>query len=96
MNRNCIETLNTILKISNKGVRKTQILYKANLSHAQLKKYLDFLTDKELLREEQGLVSIYYKTTSKGIEFIEYCDRVQSMLGLEKERTHDYRRSVSL
>ncbi|MDQ1280446.1 MAG: hypothetical protein QG670_1709, partial [Thermoproteota archaeon] len=84
MNRSRIETLCAILKVSSKEVRKTKIRYKANLNHHQLEKYLDFLIKKKLLVEDLGQANIYSKTTSKGIEFIKSCERIQSMLGLDE------------
>ena len=84
MKRNRLETLCTILTISVKGIKKTHILYKANLSHIQLEKFLEVLLSKELLiKEKDGL----YYTTGKGQSFIEECEKIQSMLGENNKKS---------
>lgn len=59
-----------ILKASRNGVPKTEIMYRAGLSFAQLTDYLSLLV-------RLGLVEVYrkngrsiYKTTAKGIRFL--------------------------
>jgi predicted transcriptional regulator len=80
MNRGRIETLNIILTISTRGIKKTHILYKAGLSYAQLKKYLDVLISKGLLAEEHEADGARYRTTDKGLKFIEEYKKIQSIL----------------
>jgi predicted transcriptional regulator len=71
-NRTRVEILGSILKVAGSGTLKTHIMYRANLSHRQLEKYLAFLENKGLLRgfvdEETG--TNLYKATEKGIEFL--------------------------
>lgn len=55
-----------ILKIAREGKRKTQIMYKAKLSHAQLKLYLELLRHSGLLESNDGV----FKTTKKGLQVI--------------------------
>ena len=52
-------------------------MYKANLSHKQLEKYLELLDSKELLHRKNG----YYATTDKGLDFIAGFKNVQSLMG---------------
>jgi len=65
--RNRFETMDTILKLCVKGSKKTHIMYRANLSHQQLEKYLAILLERNLLAIEQGI----YVTTPRGMVFIE-------------------------
>jgi predicted transcriptional regulator len=58
--------MNEILNLSLKGLKKTHVMYKANLSHNQLEKFLKILTEKKLLTKENNR----YITTEKGREFI--------------------------
>ena len=44
--RSEIEIIKEIITLSQDGMRKTEILYQANLSFAQLKHYLKYLLDK--------------------------------------------------
>jgi len=76
--RNRLETLNAILTTSAKGVKKTHIMYRANLSHQQLEKFLEFLTSKGLLVKEGN----YYNTTNKGLIFIEEFGKIQSLMSV--------------
>ena len=71
-NRTRMEILESILKVASNGALKTHIMYKANLSHRQLEKYLGFLEETGLLfqaaDEDRG--SRIYRITGKGIEFL--------------------------
>jgi len=69
-----------ILSIAREGTLKTQIMYRANLSFAQLNEYLSFLQEIRLLRvnSEEGRTT--YKTTSKGIKYIETFSKVKDLL----------------
>lgn len=75
--RSRLETIYVILALSTEGIRKTHIMYRANLSHLQLEKYLEALIDKQLLKKEND----FYVTTSQGIEFIEKFKEIQSLMG---------------
>ena len=64
--RSEMEIVATILDITMKGVNKTNILYKANLSYTQLKNYVTFLLEKGLLEH----IGNKYSTTNKGRLFL--------------------------
>jgi predicted transcriptional regulator len=55
-----------ILKTARGGIKRTNLMHKAKLSHTQLKLYLYVLNENGLLDSNDGLV----KTTSKGIQFV--------------------------
>lgn len=78
--RSEIEIINQILNLSKKGVRKTEILYQGNMSYSQLKSYLPFLIDKDIVEEynvyNNGNTTTMYKTTNKGIELLEIIRKV--------------------
>ena len=71
-NRTRLEILASILKVASNGALKTHIMYKANLSHRQLERYLAFLEERGLLLqaidENQG--GRVYRVTEKGFEFL--------------------------
>lgn len=77
MNRSRLDILCVILTASINGIKKTHIMYRANLSHLQLEKFLDVLISTELLMKDGDC----YKTTSKGLAFIEEFDKIQSLMG---------------
>lgn len=64
-----------ILRMSEKGSRKTHIMYGAKLSYKLLLDYLASLTSEGLLRKEGDL----YVTTEKGLEFLEGYDRLKAV-----------------
>jgi predicted transcriptional regulator len=55
-----------ILKTARGGVKRTNLMHKAKLSHTQLKLYLYVLNENGLLESNNGLV----KTTTKGTQFV--------------------------
>ena len=71
-NRTRLEILASMLKVAHNGSLKTHIMYKANLSHRQLEKYLTFLMSNELLEKVSDLehISGQYRVTEKGTEFL--------------------------
>ena len=50
--------------------KPTHILYKANLSHERLVRYLDDLTSKGLIEMKQGGENRTYSLTPKGVSFL--------------------------
>lgn len=50
--------------------KPTHILYRANLSHDRLVKYLEELTGKGLIEVHQDGDNRFYKVTSKGVSFL--------------------------
>jgi predicted transcriptional regulator len=80
--RSRTEIISQILETANGGrATKTKILYKAFLSHAQLKDYLTILTDSDLLRYD--LDTQTFRTTEKGLRFLEIYKRIDDMVKLE-------------
>ena len=69
--RSRIDIIACILENSNEGSRKTRLIYRCNLSHAQFILYRDCLIETGLLKLstlEDG--TEIYETTSKGREFL--------------------------
>lgn len=58
--------------IQDKGgkIRQTHLMYKANLSHGQLKLYIDDLLKGELVKEIKNNNNTYLIITEKGCEFL--------------------------
>jgi predicted transcriptional regulator len=59
-----------ILKSARVGMKRTNLMHKAKLSHTQLKLYLCVLSENGLLESNNGLV----KTTTKGTQFVKVCE----------------------
>lgn len=62
---------------ANGGATKTRIMYKAFLSYAQLKVYLDVLTANALLEYDSGTQS--FKTTDKGVRFLRLYEQIDEL-----------------
>jgi len=67
-----MEILASILKVASNGALKTHIMYKANLSHRQLERYLAFLEERGLLAQgvDEGMGNRIYRITEKGFDFL--------------------------
>ncbi len=79
--RNRLYIIAEILTIANEGSLKTQIMYRANLSFAQLNEYLSFLTKIYLLKIHNENGKQIYRTTSKGNKYLEKYEDIANLLG---------------
>ena len=68
--RDKLSIMAEILEISKNGTLKTQIMYKANLSFAQLNEYLRFMLKTQLLNKFNASGKNVYGSTKKGEEFL--------------------------
>jgi predicted transcriptional regulator len=60
--------------------KPTHILYKANLSHERLVKYLDDLTSKGLIEVNHEGENRTYKLTTRGVSFLIEMRRAESFV----------------
>jgi predicted transcriptional regulator len=67
-----MEILASILKVASNGALKTHIMYKANLSHRQLERYLTLLEERGLLAQgvDEDMGNRIYRITEKGFDFL--------------------------
>lgn len=71
--RSKLEIMKDLLSsIQDKGgkIKPTHLLYKSNLSHALMKKYIITLTEKGLMNEVKGKKGRLYSITDKGNKFL--------------------------
>ena len=69
-----------ILKIAREGALKTQIMYRANLSFAQVNEYLSLLSDLNLLETAKQTEKTLYKTTDKGLRYLQSYREIRELL----------------
>ena len=82
--RSNIEVIADILRLGEAG--KTEIMYSANMSYFQLKKYLDFLLQLGLIdKVTVGNPVITYKVTNKGLKLLRSIDSTLELLGMKEE-----------
>ena len=90
-NRSHLDIVRDILSAALVESRKTRIMYQANLSYTQVKKYLHDLLERELLNHDG---TSFYLITKKGRQFLELydehaerCKRLEEQVNqLNKER----------
>ena len=76
-----------ILEIARNGCLKTQIMYRANLSFAQLNEYLEVLLEVGLLRETNEDEKRVYNMTRKGSGFLQNHHKLRELL--RRKGAHD-------
>jgi predicted transcriptional regulator len=69
-----------IMEIAKDGTLKTQIMYKANLSFAQLNEYVKLLIKINLLRKEVDSGRDVYRSTEKGLDFLQRHQEIMDLL----------------
>jgi predicted transcriptional regulator len=79
-NRGKIEIMADVLNLSTVGIKKTHIMYRANLSYEQILYYLNELQGKGMLVQDYADGSPVYRTTEKGREFLSYFSRMAELI----------------
>jgi len=82
-----------ILQAAINGATKTRIMYGAYLSYAQVKEYLSFMIEKDLIRYEEG--SAVYKLTQKGVQLLHVYEDIGDMITLKDQKNGPISVSVS-
>jgi len=75
-----------ILEIAKEGTLKTQIMYKANLSFAQLTEYLKFMLKIKLIQKLNHQGKDVYIATDKGLDFLQRQCELTELLKTEEEK----------
>lgn len=84
--RSNIEIIADMLKVGENGAGKTEIMYSANMSYAQIQKYLGFLMSQGFISKvEVGNPVVTYQVTGKGLKLLRSINNIMEMLGLEKD-----------
>jgi len=73
-----------MLRIGENGAGKTKLMYNANMSYAQIQKYLKFLISQGLIDKVQvGNPSVTYQITDKGQSLVKSIDAVLEILEMD-------------
>lgn len=73
--------LDILVTVRDEGnTRPTRILYRANLSHDRLVRYMSELSSKGLVDERQDDDGKFYVLTQKGLEFINQVKRAEAFI----------------
>ena len=84
-NRGKIQIMGDVLILGTSGIRKTHIMYKANLSYEQVHLYLGELIGKRLIEQDVSPDGVVYRTTEKGREFLLHYTRLMEFLEEEPQ-----------
>ena len=76
--RSRTELASHILEAANGGSTKTKIMYKAFLSYAQLKEYLDYLVVNGLINYDPARQM--YQTSPKGMKFLQLYSQMDDLV----------------
>jgi len=85
-----------ILEVAREGVLKTQIMYRANLSFAQLNEYLSLLLNLNLLEAVETPEKTIYKTTDKGLRYLQSYREIRELLKEENGKGNNTKEANSL
>ena len=69
-----------MLRIAQAGVLKSHLMYKAHLNYTQLEAYLDLALRNNLLRILKTGVNHLYKTTPKGLQYMQEYKTIMNIL----------------
>jgi len=79
--RSNIEIIADMLRVGENGAGKTEIMYSANMSYAQIQKYLGFLLSHGLIHKvEVGNPVVTYHVTEKGGELLRNINTIVDIL----------------
>ena len=82
--RSSIEVVADMLRLGEAG--KTEIMYSANMSYAQLQKYLKFLLELKLIdKVTLGNPMVTYRITEKGLRLLRSIDGILETLEIKKK-----------
>src|SRR5437870_12962688 len=87
-NRGKIEIMADVLSLSTAGIKKTHIMYRANLRYEQILHYLNQHVGKGLIAQEVADSALRYQPTEKGREFIACCSRMPDRITDSYENAH--------
>jgi len=85
-----------ILEVAKNGTLKTQIMYKANLSFAQLNQYLKYMLKIRLIDKLDTTRKDVYITTEKGLDFIQRHSELTELLKEENKNGKNGKNSVKI
>jgi predicted transcriptional regulator len=93
-NRGKLEIMADVVNLSTSGIKKTHIMYKANLSYDQINRYLRELLKLGLIEIAINEGTVIYRATEKGRLFLHYYNMMRKTMNTEYEMpcllTNDY------
>lgn len=79
--RSNVEIIADMLRVGENGAGKTEIMYSANMSYAQIQKYLGFLLSHGFIHKvKMGNPVVTYQVTDKGLGLLRNIDGIMEVL----------------
>jgi len=79
--RSNIEIIADMLRVGENGAGKTEIMYSANMSYAQIQRYLSFLLSHGFINKVKvGNPAVTYQVTDKGGELLKNINIIMEIL----------------
>jgi predicted transcriptional regulator len=95
-NRGKIQIMGDVLELATSGIKKTHIMYRANLSYEQVHLYLGELIARSLIVQDVSSPDgVVYRTTEKGREFLLYYTRLTEFLEEEEKQPKEVELSAA-
>jgi predicted transcriptional regulator len=94
--RDRIAIVAEILEMARVGELKTNIMWRAGLSHDMLNGYIGLLMNTKLLDRVLLNNKVLLKTTNRGMKFLYHCYEIMELLETEDERDKPCRRIIQL
>lgn len=88
--RDKIVIMAEIINLAKKGISKTHIMFKANLSFSQLNQYIEALSNADLIEKTTINGKVVYRATPKGLEFYQSEQQVIALLNTEDSNYTSY------
>jgi predicted transcriptional regulator len=85
MRRTRLSIIAEILDVAKRGALKTRIMYGASLNFSQLGDYLSFLLGANLLEVADNPHESLYKTTNKGLQYLQCYMGIRELLKNENK-----------
>ena len=84
--RSDVEIIAEMLRIGLNGAQKTKIMYDANMSYSQMRRYLHFLISQGYLDSVRAdNLSVTYQATERGFNLLKSIDGFIEILGLNDD-----------
>jgi predicted transcriptional regulator len=80
-NRGKIQIMGDVLALASSGIKKTHIMYKANLSYEQVHLYLSEMMEKGLITQDVSADGVAYRATEKGRDFLLHYTHLAEFIG---------------
>lgn len=81
-NRGRIQIMGDVLGLATAGIKKTHIMYRANLSYEQVHAYIAELIERGMLEQASNDDGTVYRATEKGRAFLHYYGRLVELLDM--------------